>query len=136
MFKLTSRPTRMFEYMFFAMIILSGVGLEYLIEFYRQITQSNNKIIPITILIILLFRFNYFYLPKYNNTVATYNKKSAISVRKSSEHSSRMEENYIWMRNSENGLTEYFGSRNSLLLTLNPDFWEIYIKYAEEEKKK
>lgn len=136
MFKLTSRPTRMFEYIFFAMIILCGMGLEYLVKFSEQITQRNNKIILIMILIILLFRFNYFYLPKYNNTVATYNKKSAISVRKSSEHSSRMEENYIWMRNSENGLTEYFGSRNSLLLTLNPDFWEIYIKYAEEEKKK
>jgi len=136
MFKLTSRPTRMFEYMFFAMIILSGIGLKYLIELYEQIMQSNNKIIPITILIILLFRFNFFYLPKYNRTLDRFNRNETISTKKSSDYSSRMEEKYIWMRNSENGLTEHFGSRKNLLLTLNPDFWEIYIKYAEEKKTK
>ncbi len=136
MFKLTSRPTRMFEYIFFAMIILSAAGLEYLIEFYGQIMQSNNKIIPITILIILLFRFNYFYLPKYDNTVTTYNKNSVISTRKSSERSSRKEENYIRMRNTENGLTEYFGSSKRLLITLDPNLWEVYIKYTEDKEKK
>ena len=83
-------------------------------------------------LVILLLHFNHFYLPKYSYTLAIFRKKvfTAEESKKVSDYRTRF---YSYLKNSDNGLTEYFGKARNYLITLNPDFWEIYVKIKNKQ---
>lgn len=128
---ITSRPVRLFEYFYFSLILISGIGLSFWFQKLSEFIKVNKILIPYKLIILLsCFYIHFGYLTfKYKLTFrefhemhASYGKKEHVN------HVQRLYNRFLISKNSEDGLTKRWGLLYGFLVTLNPDFWEIFAK--------
>lgn len=135
-FSLSTRPLRLFEYYFFSIILIAGIGIAFWMKnLYKTSTSRKLIVTYLTIIFMLCFYYHISFLTyKFNlYNITFYSKKYHASIEENNSYSKNLYNVYVSDRKIKNGLTERWKSLKNFLTTLNPDFFEIFIKGVREE---